>query len=331
MSKDALNAFGDLIIGARDQTLENLLRDLDVRGSNHTGFGSLLRNRRVTDALLAEVIDHLLFNLMVAIQETDISQEVRLKIARDGTVHDVLEITDGLAGELLTDQGWIAQKSKFSDRKIEERTRERFAPPTAPAAGDGTQYYTLTSNPAQNTQSFIYQTDAEAARLADENDDIYLGPYTADDLGRDEITFHDWIPSVSSFVMTDRFVSTVQSYDMRQPDFFEVQLTWGPENLLEWVGDEIKAFFTMRPPAVDVIDPEKTPLHFWPQLKKYKLLDYVVTQPLPEGVHLAVDRSRPFMAICTDRFKTWAERDGLRLGFEPVPCAISTSSAPKTV
>ncbi|WP_157598795.1 hypothetical protein [Tateyamaria omphalii] len=184
------------------------------------------------------------------------------------------------------------------------------------------QYYQIQPDPRVKSVSKVYESDYDKRVAAENRGEVYLGPFIADDLGRDEITEHDWIPSVGCKLVTDRFVSAVRCYDMRQPEFFEVTITWGPENLLEWVGDVIAAYYTVKLPQVEVIDAEKTPLHFWPTLKKFKMLDYVITRPMPDDVHIGIDQRQPGVVLCTEDFKSWAERDRLMVGFTPVPCAI---------
>ncbi|WP_147105074.1 hypothetical protein [Tateyamaria sp. syn59] len=184
------------------------------------------------------------------------------------------------------------------------------------------QYYSLIESPNLRPVDNLYSEDLDAYYDARNTGDIYRGPYIADDVDPKKLALRDWIPNADEMLMTDRFVTAMQSYAMQQPDFVEVLVTRNGKDLARLMPNSTKAFHAARFPKLDVIDADKTPMHFWPRFKKFKFMDYVITRPMPDNVHIGIDQRQPGVVLCTEDFKSWAERDRLMVGFTPVPCAI---------
>ena len=70
-------------------------------------------DRDIVARLLVKAVDAGIVRFLHFLDENEV--EV-LFGANDGKRYDIRAISDGLAGELHTDKGWVAKYSKFSDR-----------------------------------------------------------------------------------------------------------------------------------------------------------------------------------------------------------------------
>ncbi|WP_147105067.1 hypothetical protein [Tateyamaria sp. syn59] len=184
------------------------------------------------------------------------------------------------------------------------------------------KYYSLIEGPSLKPIDTIYAEDLDAYYEAESRGDIYLGPYIADDVDPTELALRDWIPNADTTLVTDRFVAAMRLYPMRQPDFVKVRVIRNGQDVAPAMPGGTRAFYAARFPKLDAIDDEKTPMHLWPRFKKFKLMDYVITRPMPDDVHIGIDERKPRVVLCTEEFKSWAERDSLNVDFTPVPCVI---------
>ena len=116
--KRCLDAFARMVVDARDDTLDEVASIADEQARDPVA--SLVRSRLRAGAITADelreiiesYVDRTLVNLFYAIQDAHLHDGLRLKIACDDGVHDLNEVSDGLAGELMTEEGWFATKSR---------------------------------------------------------------------------------------------------------------------------------------------------------------------------------------------------------------------------
>ncbi|WP_147105071.1 hypothetical protein [Tateyamaria sp. syn59] len=110
---EALDRFGTLIAHVRDAALGDILQDHAQDGSNVSGLGSLLRQNDLSPELLTGIVDHTVFNLLVAIQDAEFEHGLVVEVKLDDQNHEIAGLSDGLAGELFGERGWIASKSRY--------------------------------------------------------------------------------------------------------------------------------------------------------------------------------------------------------------------------
>lgn len=153
-------------------------------------------------------------------------------------------------------------------------------------------------------------------------DDIeYAGEFQANEFNRDDFYFMDMIESYGPPVFSQKFKTLCERQNVAAR-FTSVNIFWGGENILDWIGPEISGYFTAVLPKVNVIDDRLSPMRFWPKLKKFKHEDYVVNKHLPDGVSLAVDLLRPHLTLCSKEFRSACENAGFQVSFEDLPCVL---------
>jgi hypothetical protein len=118
MSKAALDTFGQLLMSkVRDETIEHwkMIADGRLKGERAARIRNRLsemghNDRDVLMAMIPEVVDSVLHNLLWMLdQEHDVT--VAFRIGAE-TVPSLRDASDGLAGELYSDAGWIARFSR---------------------------------------------------------------------------------------------------------------------------------------------------------------------------------------------------------------------------
>ena len=115
---DELNAFGKILItDVRDRTVHDVdsLISGKYRSSNAlkwTKDFSLLdsNGKKIVEAFIPVVVDYCLNNFLEMFEE---HEEIELKMSGQ----NLTQISDGLAGELYTEDGWIQKytKQRYSD------------------------------------------------------------------------------------------------------------------------------------------------------------------------------------------------------------------------
>ncbi|MFV0474791.1 MAG: hypothetical protein ACK5MQ_11390 [Pikeienuella sp.] len=180
--------------------------------------------------------------------------------------------------------------------------------------------YRLIGERAAHLQARLTPLSPEAAQDAMLANTAYRSGFQAGEFNRDDFHFMDMIESYGPPVFSARFRDFCARHDVAAV-FSPVDVFWGRENILEWLGDASEGFFTAVPPLVDVIDDGVTPMKFWPALRKFRREDFVITGELPENQPLAVDLKRPHLMLCSPGFRRLAGAEGLLLDFEDLPCA----------
>lgn len=116
MSQVALDRFGELLMKkVRDEAITDWMMMIDgrMKGDTANKVRELLENVSEADRLLIMqlipgVVDTVLHHLLwTAEQESDL----RIGIRIDDAIEELRDISDGLPGELYTENGWI---SRFS-------------------------------------------------------------------------------------------------------------------------------------------------------------------------------------------------------------------------
>jgi len=112
MSNEILNAFGQEFIEAtRDDVLDEWRKIIngDMKAPELIEWGNELRQfnlpKEMLEKIIYRVVDSCLFAFLNFIEQNDID------IMWDS--ENIRELSDGLAGELYSTQGWINRFSKF--------------------------------------------------------------------------------------------------------------------------------------------------------------------------------------------------------------------------
>jgi hypothetical protein len=122
MSQAALDRFGQLLMKkVRDEAVTDwkMIIDGRMKGESAEKVRALLRDVSDTDKklvlqLIPGVVDTVLHHLLwAAEQEADLQLGMKMK---DG-IEELRDISDGLPGELYSDEGWISRFSE-EDRLI---------------------------------------------------------------------------------------------------------------------------------------------------------------------------------------------------------------------
>ncbi|WP_411680974.1 hypothetical protein [Clostridium thailandense] len=122
MSKNILDYFGErLICDVRDETIENwnLILSGKMKGVTANQVKEKISNFNqeqieILKWVISKTIDSSLHNLLLMIDEND---EIDVEIDNGETIDKIKEFSDGLCGELYTDDGWI---KRFSKQKYDE-------------------------------------------------------------------------------------------------------------------------------------------------------------------------------------------------------------------
>jgi len=118
VKKSSLDAFGSLLMKrVRDQVIFewNGYIDGQMKGSTAARIQESLhlfdtRQIAALHQLIPEIVDTTLHHLLWMIEQ---EKAVNLTLSdKDGEVHELRDLSDGLAGELYAEDGWIARFSK---------------------------------------------------------------------------------------------------------------------------------------------------------------------------------------------------------------------------
>ncbi|MFZ5968226.1 MAG: epimerase [Bacillota bacterium] len=117
MNENALDYFGRLIMSeVRDETITSW--DMIINGKMKGLTAQQVREKisgfseeqiEVLKWLIPKVTDSCLYNLLTVIEQND---ELKVTISDGQTDTDIKQISDGLGGELFTEDGWITRFSK---------------------------------------------------------------------------------------------------------------------------------------------------------------------------------------------------------------------------
>ena len=122
MNENVLDYFGEiLMLEVRDRTIRNwdMILDGKMKGSvaQQVRDKMLNFNREQIEVLkwlIPQIVDLNLHNLLAMVEEHN---EIKLGVYDGETNKNINEISDGLAGELYTEDGWI---KRFSENRYDE-------------------------------------------------------------------------------------------------------------------------------------------------------------------------------------------------------------------
>ena len=118
MNQTALDLFGRLLITkVRDEAISDwrMIIGGSMKGETSVKVREMLapfseQQRNVVISLVPKVVDTVLHHLLWTLEQTN---EVKIGVlAHNQEVASLKEVSDGLAGELYSDDGWIARFSK---------------------------------------------------------------------------------------------------------------------------------------------------------------------------------------------------------------------------
>ena len=117
MNENVLDYFGKLLMsGVRDKTITSW--DIIINGKMKGITAQQVREKisgfseeqiEVLKWLIPKITDSCLHNLLTTIEQND---ELKVTIYDGQTNTDIKQISDGLEGELYTEDGWITRFSK---------------------------------------------------------------------------------------------------------------------------------------------------------------------------------------------------------------------------
>ena len=122
MSDNVLDEFGEVLIqSVRDRTISNWDKMLNgqMKGlSAQQVMGKLEgfteEQKEILKWIVPKIVDLSLHNFLAMFEEYD---NINIEVVTNGNSGNIRKLSDGLAGELYTDDGWI---SRFSKERYEE-------------------------------------------------------------------------------------------------------------------------------------------------------------------------------------------------------------------
>jgi hypothetical protein len=121
--KAALDQFGKVLITrVRDETIDDWERTFDgqMRGNTAIQVRHLIRGFSsdqvaLLKLLVPKVVDDCIHHLLWTLEQSD---KIKLSVLTDsGTVEDLNSVSDGLPGEMYSDEGWIARFSRYQEKE----------------------------------------------------------------------------------------------------------------------------------------------------------------------------------------------------------------------
>ncbi|MDR2951075.1 MAG: hypothetical protein LBV71_17955 [Prevotella sp.] len=118
-ANDKLNTFGELLIeNVRDRTIDKYNRIIEgkMKDANslklHTFISQLDENAKsILHRVIMDTIDNQLFNTLTLFEQNE--EYLVGYLGEKEVFHNLVDESDGLAGELLGDDGWIKKYSKY--------------------------------------------------------------------------------------------------------------------------------------------------------------------------------------------------------------------------
>jgi hypothetical protein len=121
MSRDALDRFGEAIVrDVRDEAIADWHKIVNnqMKSERAQRLRDQLSNfseeqRAALLAVVPGIVDTVVHHLMQCLEDND---DIEVSVTIDGQrVQSLREVRDGLAGELYSEQGWIARFSRFEN------------------------------------------------------------------------------------------------------------------------------------------------------------------------------------------------------------------------
>jgi len=120
---EILDTFGQILISeVRDEALEEFQMTLQGTMKSAAALDLYQKLRSFNDeelSIIREVvlssIDDVLHNFLWMLEQNEDDLELYCGDGKGSTKRNINELSDGLAGELYTEDGWIARFSKFKE------------------------------------------------------------------------------------------------------------------------------------------------------------------------------------------------------------------------
>jgi glutamyl-tRNA reductase len=118
MSQAALDKFGELLMTrVRDEAISDwrMILDGSMKGERAQRIRKSVRqfserDRSVVESLVPEIVDSVLHHLLYTFEQ---SSDVRIAVSTSTKeISSLTDVSDGLAGELYSEEGWISRFSK---------------------------------------------------------------------------------------------------------------------------------------------------------------------------------------------------------------------------
>jgi len=117
MSKELLNQFGQFLMqNVRDETISewDMILNGTMKGDDANKVREILKplskeNVLLIERILPEIIDSVLHNLLFSIEQ---EEDVDFSVETPTGIIKLSEESDGFAGELYSEDGWISKYSK---------------------------------------------------------------------------------------------------------------------------------------------------------------------------------------------------------------------------
>jgi len=121
MAESALDKFGMLLIRkVRDEAISDWKKMIhgQMKGASAEQVREILRplsaeDKEIVTQIIPGIVDTVLHHLLWTVEQ---NADLQLGIRTDQGIESLREISDGLPGELYSDEGWIARFSKESPR-----------------------------------------------------------------------------------------------------------------------------------------------------------------------------------------------------------------------
>jgi len=117
--KEVLDNFGKLLIShVRDRTISHYQQMAygKRQGLHKQKIVSLTdENKKLIEDIVFQTVDEAIFNLLNMFEEYEENVELICK-DKEGNKYDIEKISDGIMGELFTEDGWIAKFSKYEEK-----------------------------------------------------------------------------------------------------------------------------------------------------------------------------------------------------------------------
>jgi hypothetical protein len=124
MENKVLNNFGEILMTqVRDRAIARyrMIANGSVKAPSLKALSHRLTSltdeelSSVEDVII-ETVDSVIFNLLNTLEEEDKLQ--LLYQDKENILHNIVDLSDGLAGELFTEDGWIYQFSKYKSKGV---------------------------------------------------------------------------------------------------------------------------------------------------------------------------------------------------------------------
>ena len=122
MSDNILDNFGEVLMrSVRDRTISNWDKILNGKMKGLSAQQVMEKTEEFSEEqkeilkwIIPKIVDVGLHNFLAMIEEYE---DINVEVVTNGERGNIRELSDGLAGELYTEDGWI---SKFSKERYEE-------------------------------------------------------------------------------------------------------------------------------------------------------------------------------------------------------------------